>query len=68
MGAGLMKKNNDIKNKIQLDLLINEYMTPEHTPAATDLKKQLIKDLINKQISYIDIINYYYDIKQLNNK
>ena len=52
-----------MQDKIKLMLLVNEHTTPEATPEATQLKIELINQLINNQIKYIDVINYYYDIK-----
>jgi len=54
------------KNKIIFELTLKEIITNEKTTAATDLKYNLILDLINKQIDYIGVINYYYDIINLN--
>ena len=58
-----MKK---IKNKIKLELLIKDFVTAEETPAATELKVKLIKELIDNEISYINIFHYYYEILKLN--
>jgi len=54
--------NKDIKNKIKLELLIKEYITPELTPEATALKIELINTLLNNKVTYINVISYYYDI------
>ena len=37
-------------------------MVPEDTPEATRLKQELIKELLNKKVKYINVIAYYYDI------
>lgn len=54
---------NKLKDKITLELLINELIVPEATPQKTELKKQLIIDLIERKINYVPVIQYYYDIK-----
>ena len=58
--------NNEIKNKIMLELMIKEFVTAEETPAATELKVKLIKELIDNEISYINVFHYYYTILKLN--
>ena len=57
----------EIKEKINMEILIKQHMKHETTAAATAVKYLLIMDLINKETKYIDIINYYYDIKNKNN-
>ena len=61
-------KNNNLRNKINLDLLILEYTTKEQTKEATQLKIELINQLINNQIERINLFSYYYDIIKLNDK
>ena len=60
--------NNNIKNKVEMELLINEFITAEGTPEATDLKKELILTLINNKMTYVNVISYYYDILNLQGK
>lgn len=55
-----------IKNKVHFELLLDELITDEKTEEATQLKKELIMDLVNKKIAFIDVINYYYEIKNFN--
>ena len=61
-------ENKKLKDKIMLDMLIDEHTEEEKTEEATKLKIKLIKMLINEPIEYINVINYYYDIINLNNK
>ena len=56
----------NIKNKVHFELLLNELITDEKAEEATQLKKELIMDLMNKKIKYVNVIGYYYDIMNLN--
>ena len=38
----------------------------ERTDEATKLKVELIKELMNKEIEFVAVINYYYKIQDLN--
>lgn len=60
--------NNNLKEKIKLGLLINELTTPEGTPEATALKIELINTLIDNKVTYINVISYYYDILNAQDK
>ena len=55
--------NNKDLNRIKLELLIKELTTPEADVGKTNLKINLILDLINRPIKYVPVIPYYYDIK-----
>lgn len=55
-----------MKKNIQLQLLINEKTKKEKKEEATQLKIELIHELIKKELKYIDVFNYYYDIQDLN--
>ena len=55
-------------DKIKLQLLIKEYITPELTPEATALKIELINTLLNNKVTYINVISYYYDILNAQDK
>ena len=56
------------KDKILFELQLKELITNENTTAATELKYKFILDLINNSIEYINCINYYYNITELNTK
>lgn len=58
----------NIKERSEMDHLIQKYMVEEKTPPATNLKYTLILELINKESSYINLINYVYDIQHHNQK
>lgn len=58
----------EIKDKITMELLIKQYTTAEGTAAASDLKHELIMTLINSKVPYINVISYYYDILNAQNK
>lgn len=63
--------NNEDKQKIEkieLDILLKKYITNEDNQDATNLKLELIKQLLNNKISYINVISYYYDILNLQDK
>ena len=55
-----------IKNKVHFELLLDELITDEKTEEATQLKKELIMDLMNKKMDFINVISYYYEIIKLN--
>lgn len=55
-------------DKIELELLLKKYITSEDNQDATNLKLELIKQLLNNKISYINVISYYYDILNLQGK
>lgn len=58
----------NIKNKILFEINLKDNIKHEKTNEATSLKYKLIMELINNEIKYIDIFNYYYDIIELNKK
>ena len=55
-------------DKLKIINLINEYTTPEDTPEATALKINLINMLIDNKTYYINVISYYYDILNAQDK
>lgn len=63
--------NNEDKktiDKIELELLLKKYITSEDNQDATNLKLELIKQLLNNKITYLNVISYYYDILNLQDK
>ena len=63
-----MTANIETVNKIKLQLLLKDYVTAEANANATALKLELINQLLNNELKYINVIQYYYDIKNAANE